>query len=429
MVRAPHVEISNMRLTGAGSRSKQPLEYSLLYTATLCLMAFGAVMVYSASSAESLISTGDSFFYLKRYLAFGLLGLLLLHFLSRHGVALARRATALLLFGALALSVVVMVPGIGVHINGAARWLSAGPIQFQPSELLKLALVLYAARLLAARPDAVRSLRTLVMPLFLVVGASCLLVLKEPDMGTAVVICLAITCLVIGAGTPLRYFLLVGGLVVALGLVLAVAEPYRQQRLTAFLNPWHDPSGIGFQIVQSMIAIGSGGFFGVGLGESVQKIFYLPEAHTDMILAIIGEEVGLVGVVGVGMLYGLIAYAGMRVARFASDRYSQLVAIGLTSLVVCQAGLNFLAVVGMAPLTGVPLPLISYGSSNLIVLLAAMGILLNAAAARDATVEKRRTSADDLDTASTDTSTGSNRGWGNGRPRNPSPRSGRPAAQ
>jgi cell division protein FtsW len=392
-------------------------------------MAVGAVMVYSASSAESLISTGDSFFYLERYLAFGLLGLLLLHFLSRHGMRLARRATAVLLFVSLALTVVVMVPGIGVQINGAARWLSAGPIQFQPSELLKLALVLYAARLLAARPDAVKSLRTLVMPLFLVVGASCLLVLKEPDMGTAVVICLAITCLVIGAGTPLRYFVLVGALVVGLGFVLAIAEPYRQQRLTAFLNPWQDPSGIGFQIVQSMIAIGSGGLFGVGLGESVQKIFYLPEAHTDMILAIIGEEVGLVGVVGVGMLYGLIAYAGTRVARFASDRYSQLVAIGLTSLVVCQAALNFLAVVGMAPLTGVSLPLISYGSSNLIVLLAAMGILLNAAAARGATVDKPRTSTDEPETAYTDSSPGSDSRWGNGRPRNTGPRSGRPATR
>jgi cell division protein FtsW len=360
--------------------AKPPLEYSLLYTATLCLLAAGAVMVYSASSAESLLTTGDSSYFLKRYLIFAALGLAALHFLSRHGLKLVKAATPLLLFGSLGLTVAVMLPGIGITVNGAQRWLGAGPVQFQPSELLKLSLVLYAAQLLAARPSRLKTLKTLSRPLLLVVGAACALLLKEPDMGTAIVVCLATAALLLAAGVPLRHLLTIAGALALLALVFAIAAPYRRARLMSFVHPWHDASGAGFQTVQSMIAIGSGGFFGVGLGESVQKIFYLPEAHTDMILAIIGEELGLIGITAVAALYGMIGYAGLRAAKLARDRYAKLLAVGVTSLILCQATLNFFAVMGLAPLTGVPLPFISYGNSNLIVLLAGMGLLLNVAA-------------------------------------------------
>jgi cell division protein FtsW len=360
---------------------KRPVEYSILYTATLCLLAGGAVMVYSASSAESLLSgPGDPAYYLKRYVMFGLAGLVLLHLASRHGLRVIRALTPLLLAGSFALNVAIMIPGIGVRVNGATRWIGAGFLQFQPSELLKVSVVLYCAQLLATRPESVRTVATMAKPLLLVVGAACALLMKQPDMGTTMVVCFAVGALLIAAGTPMRNLALIGGVLIFLATILAIAEPYRRERLFSFLDPFADAGDSGFQAVQALTAIGHGGFFGVGLGESVQKIFYLPEAHTDMILAVIGEELGLFGILGLVGLYGMIGYAGLRVAKLARDRYAKLLAAGITSLILCQATLNFFAVLGLMPLTGVPLPFISYGASNLVVLLGAMGLLLNVAA-------------------------------------------------
>ncbi len=360
---------------------KRPVEYSILYTATLCLLAGGAVMVYSASSAESLLSgPGDASYYLKRYVMFALLGMVVLQLASRHGLKVIRGLTPMLLISSFVLTVAVMLPGVGVTVNGATRWLGAGPLQFQPSELLKVALVLYAAQLLATRPQCTQSVGTLTKPLLLVVGAACALLMKQPDMGTTMVICFSIGALLVAAGVPMRNLALIGGVLLFLATVLAIAEPYRRERLFSFLDPFADAGDSGFQAVQALTAIGSGGFFGVGLGESVQKIFYLPEAHTDMILAIIGEELGLFGILGLISLYGMIGYAGLRTAKLAADRYAKLLAAGITSLILCQATLNFFAVLGMMPLTGVPLPFISYGASNLVVLMGAMGLLLNVAA-------------------------------------------------
>jgi cell division protein FtsW len=272
----------------------------------------------------------------------------------------------------------VLVPGFGVQANGARRWLGAGPLQIQPSELAKLALVLYSAGLIAAKPKRIRSLKG-VRPLLLVAAAMALLIVVEPDLGTAIVISLTLGALLVVSGVRMRHLgALFGGLFL-LVLLVALLEPYRRARLTAFLDPWADAHGTGFQSVQAMIAIGSGGPFGVGLGQSVQKLFYLPEAHTDMILAVIGEELGFVGISGVLFLYGMIAYAGLRAARMARDLYSKLLAAGITSVILIQATVNFFAVLGVLPLTGVPLPFISYGNSNLVVLLAGMGILINVA--------------------------------------------------
>jgi cell division protein FtsW len=360
---------------------KRPVEYSILYTATLCLLAGGAVMVYSASSAESLLSgPGDPSYYLKRYVMFGLAGLVLLHLASRHGLRVIRGLTPILLVTSFVLTAAVMLPGVGVTVNGATRWLGAGVLQFQPSELLKVSLVLYAAQLLAARPASVRTIAAMTKPLLLVVAAACALLMKQPDMGTTMVTCFAIGALLVAAGTPMRNIALIGGTLLFLATILAIAEPYRRERLFSFLDPFADAGDSGFQAVQALTAIGHGGFFGVGLGESVQKIFYLPEAHTDMILAVIGEELGMFGILGLLGLYGMIGYAGLRVAKLARDRYSKLLAAGITSLVLCQATLNFFAVLGLMPLTGVPLPFISYGASNLVVLMGAMGLLLNVAA-------------------------------------------------
>jgi cell division protein FtsW len=358
----------------------QPLEHRLLLTATFCLLAGGAVMVYSASSARTLLQgQGDGTTYLVKYLAYGAVGLAVMHLLSRHGLELIRRFTPIFLAIAFFLLVAVLIPGIGVNINGARRWLGAGPIQFQPSEIMKLALVLHAAATIAAKPRMTRELRLVAGPVLGPAVCALGLIMLQPDLGTAIVISATLGSIMLVAGVPVRQM----GLVLAAGaflvLVLAILEPYRRARLTSFLNPWADAGGAGFQAVQGQIAIGSGGFLGVGPGQSVQKIFYLPEAHTDFILAVIGEELGVAGVSCLLFLYGMIAYAGLRTAKAAKGVYAKLLAAGLTSLILCQALLNVYAVLGLAPLTGVPLPFISSGSTSLITLLAAMGVLLNIA--------------------------------------------------
>jgi cell division protein FtsW len=375
------------RTSTRSTPATRPLEYRILLTATLCLLATGAVMVYSASSARDLLAGhGDGSAFLTRYVIYGAMGLVLMHVLARGGLDAVRRATPLLVAIAFIGVLATFLPGIGVTINGARRWIGAGSLQFQPAELLKLALVLYAARLIAARPRRLRSLKGMCTPLLVVVAAACMLVAAQPDLGTALVIGLAVCALLVAGGVPLRHLALLAGIGFLLVAIFALIEPYRRARLTSFLNPWAHAGTSGFQSVQGQIALGSGGVLGVGLGQSVQKVFYLPEAHTDFILAVIGEELGLAGICGVLFLYGMIAYAGLRTAKAAAGNYAKLVATGVTALILCQATLNVFAVLGLAPLTGVPLPFISYGSSSLVVLLSAMGLLLNVAARRSAGV-------------------------------------------
>ncbi len=362
------------------STAQRPLEQRILLTATLCLLAYGAVMVYSASSATTLLQgQGDGSSDLIKFVAYGAVGLLLMRVLARDGVAKAQSITAPLLVVSFVLALAVHIPHVGVSVNGARRWLGPSEFQFQPSELLKLALVLYSAALLARRPQRVHDLRELANPLLLVVGAACLLVFTQPDLGTAMVIAFTVSAMLIAAGIPLRKLALIGGTVLGVVLLYALVRPYARARLTSFIDPWAHASSSGFQAVQGQIAIGSGGLFGVGPGQSVQKIFYLPEAPTDFILAVIAEELGVVGVCALLALYGLIAYAGLRAAKAARSLYSALIAVGMTALILSQALLNAFAVLGLAPLTGVPLPFVSYGSSSLIVMLAAMGLLLNVA--------------------------------------------------
>ena len=357
-----------------------PLEHSVLLTATLCLLAGGAVMVYSASSARTLLEgSGDGSAYLIKYLAYGAVGFVALQLASRMQLDAVRRLTPGLLGLAFVLLVLVKVPGIGVEVNGATRWIGAGPLQFQPSELMKLALVLYAVHLLASNPAMVRTLKGIASPLLLVVGAAVLLIASQPDLGTALVIGFTLIALLVAAGIPTSLLVRVGGGATLAVTLFALAEPYRRERLMTFLDPWAHAGDAGFQSVQGQIALGSGGLFGLGIGQSVQKIFYLPEAHTDFILAVIGEELGVAGICVLLFLYGLIAFAGLRAARKARGAYAQLLGAGLTSLILCQATLNVFTVLGLAPLTGVPLPFISSGSSSLLVLLTAMGLLLNVA--------------------------------------------------
>ena len=406
-------------------RLAPPLEHRILMTAALCLLAFGAVMVYSASSPSELLSaTGNGTGEFVRYLIFGAIGLAAMHVLERRGMSLLdRRLVNLLLLGSFGLLLLVLVPGLGRSINGARRWFAVGPIQFQPSELMKLALVLYVARYLAEHPAGrlgrrptrqpddssaarsseagcragrqlermpsggpargKRSFRQAVAPIAVVAGPACLLIVVEPDLGTALVVASTVIALLIAAGMPMRHVALLAGTGVLLVGLLVLARPYELARLTSFLHPWASTTqaGHGYQAVQGQIALGSGGMLGVGLGRSVQKLFYLPEAQTDFILAVVGEELGVLGIFGVVFLYGMIAYAGLRTARRAAGRYAKLLAAGLTSLILCQGTLNIFVVLGLAPLTGVPLPFISYAPTNLCVMLASIGLLLNIARA------------------------------------------------
>jgi cell division protein FtsW len=387
---------------GKGKRSKAravSTEYNLLLTATLCLLAFGAVMVFSASSTTQVLQNGglaDSAYYLQRTLVVGALGLVLMHFTARHGLLAIRKATPILLAASIFLLVVVL--GAGQSVNGATRWIGSGSFQIQPSELAKVALVLYAADLLAREPKRVRSIQGF-MPILLVTGAACLLVMLQPDMGTTMVIAFAIGATLIASGVAPKDL---GKIALGIGvcvLLLTLVEPYRMARLTSFLHPGGDTEGAGFQAAQAKIALGSGGLFGVGIGNGVQKAFYLPEAHTDMISAVIGEELGLVGILGVVGLFGMFGFAGLRIAQKAKDNYGKILVAGLTSMVLATAAINLFAVMGMAPLTGVPLPFISYGNSALLSCLFAVGLILNVARGGTATMARGR-GGEDRSTAS-----------------------------
>ncbi len=361
------------------ARAAVSTEYNMLLTATLCLLALGAVMVFSASSTTRILQNGglsDSAFYLKRTLIFGAVGLVVMHVVARLDLKLIRRLTPALL--AVALFLLVAVLGVGSNVNGASRWIGGGSLQIQPSELAKVALILYGADMLAREPKRSRSLQGF-MPFLLVVGGACLLIMLEPDMGTTMVIAFAAGATLIAAGARPRDL---GKIALAIGvaaLLMTVVEPYRMARLTGFLNPGSSAEGAGFQAAQAKIALGSGGIFGVGIGNGVQKAFYLPEAHTDMISAVIGEELGMVGIVGVVGLFGMLGYAGLKVAQKAKDNYGKLLVAGLTSLILVQAAINLFAVMGLAPLTGVPLPFVSYGNSSLMATLFAVGLILNVA--------------------------------------------------
>jgi len=360
-------------------RARVSPEYNMLLTATLCLLALGAVMVFSASSTTRVLQDGglsDSAFYLKRTLMFGVVGLIVMHLTARHGLKAVRDLTPAIL--GVAIFLLLAVLAVGSEINGATRWIGGGFMQIQPSELAKVALVLYGADLLARKPKRARSLEG-IMPFLLVAGASCMLIMLEPDMGTTMVIVFSVAATLVAAGVrPVdlgKIALVIGGL----ALLMAVIEPYRMARLTSFLNPSASAEGAGFQAAQAKIALGSGGLFGVGIGNGVQKAFYLPEAHTDMISAVIGEELGMVGIAGVVGLFGMFGYAGLKTAQKARDNYSKLLVAGLTSLVLVQATINLFAVMGLAPLTGVPLPFVSYGNSSLLATLFAVGLILNVA--------------------------------------------------
>ncbi len=355
---------------------KGQFEAQLLLLITLALVAFGLVMVFSATSGQATLGNSDASYYLRKQGLYALVGVVLL-VLARRIDYRKLRALAPGLIG-VSFLLLLAVLAVGPTINGAKRWLQFGPAVFQPSELAKLALLIWVAAYLSRHP-APRTLGELFKPIGLVVGVFCILLLAEPDLGTAITIAVMLGGILVVSGAPGRLLATAGGLVVALVMMAAWFEPYRRARLLTFLNPWDDAQGAGYQTVQALLGMGSGGIFGVGLGQSVLKMFYLPEAHTDMIFAIVGEELGLVGTTALIAAYAAFAYAGFRVALACKDPFGKRLAAGITTLICGQALINVAAVMGAAPLTGITLPFVSYGGSSLVIGLGGVGILLNIA--------------------------------------------------
>jgi cell division protein FtsW len=360
-------------------RRDLPGEGQLLLLITLGLTAMGQVMVYSASSPVAMTTKrygNDPLYFVKNGVVFTIAGVLLMLLVMRMPVALFKSLAPLALMASLVLLVAVMVPGVGATINGARRWIAVGPITVQPSELAKLALLGTVAALLAARKTAPRTFGALMKPIGLLTGVVCALVLAEPDLGSALAIALMVGAMLVVAGVPGRLFAAIAGIALSLGAIAIWLEPYRRDRMLAFLHPEAHASDGSYQVLQGIIGFASGGAGGVGLGESIQKVYYVPEAHTDMIYAIIGEELGLAGALVIVAGFAAFAWAGFTIALRARDRFSQLVAVGTTALIAGQAAINLGAVTGILPLTGIPLPLVSYGSSSKVSTLVLVGVVL-----------------------------------------------------
>lgn len=361
---------------GSGPRKGASVDGVLLATVVI-LAVLGLVMVFSASAVVASNRFQDSSYFLKRQMAWLTLGFLLMYAASRVDYMLWRRLAWPLLGLTLVLLVLVLVPSIGVMAKGARRWLKLGPISMQPAELAKLVVVLYMAAYVTRKEGKLNAFWSGIMPPLLVVGLIGVLILRQPDLGTVVIIGLIAYLLLFLGGARLSHLLSL--LLVALPAAAAViwTSEYRRQRLMTFLAPWQDPLDAGFQVTQSFLAFGSGGAFGVGLGEGKQKLYFLPEAHTDFVLALVGEELGLVGSAGVVLLFAVLVLRGFRVAGRARNPFGRHLAHGVTLLIGLQALLNAGVVTGLLPTKGMTLPLVSYGGSSLVATMVGVGILLS----------------------------------------------------
>ena len=355
-----------------------------LFWSVMSLLLFGIVMVFSASMTTGLYAYGDAFYFFRKHLLGVALGLITGVITSFFPLSWLRERSRFLLLAILVLLVLVFVPGVGRQGAGVNRWINLGVFSLQPSEFAKLVIVLYMADALATHQDRVEDFWRGVVPFFILVGIACLLVLIEPNLGTALfLLLLTFVMLFLGGGKVLHLFLVwIILMPTGLFLILARGKEYWKDRFVAFLDPWKDPLGKGFHILQSLIALGSGGLWGRGLGESRQKFFFLPDRHTDFIYAIVGEEFGLLGTLSLVALLIIILWRGWRIALRAEDEFRCLVAMGIVAMIVLQAFVNMGAVLRLFPITGITFPLVSYGNSSLIVLLASIGILFNIARGR-----------------------------------------------
>ena len=349
----------------------------VLLGAILALLGIGFIMVYSSSAVRGFIQFDDPYHYLKMEIMWATMGLVAMFLSMRIDLHWLRKFAKPALFVAIALLIAVKIPGIGRKVNGADRWIGLGPMSIQPSEVIKLSMILIMSHILALNPHMIVSFRKGVLPILTLLGLIAGLIMLQPDLGTTLVVAGTTFFMLIAAGARVSHILALAG--TGLGLVVAAiaAAPYRMQRIFAFLDPWADPLGNGYQTIQALLALGPGGLFGLGLGQSRQKFLYLPENHTDFIFAMIGEELGFIGATLIILLFFLFAWRGFRVAMRAPDAFAGFMAVGLTAMVSIQAMINMGVVSGVLPVTGITLPFISYGGTSLVFTMIGVGLLLN----------------------------------------------------
>ncbi len=358
------------------ARRKQSPDF-VIFAVAMTILAIGMVMVYSASSIKSEMQFKDALYFLKRQAGWAVVGLIGMLFLMNFDYWHLRRYAIPIVVFSFFLLAIVLVPGIGREINGARRWVGFGSYAIQPSEMAKLTLVIYLAHFLTRGAGRVQDFWRGVIPVLAILGAAGLLIMGEPDLGTAVALAGTVFLMLFVSGArPAHLVGLALSALPVLGAAIFSAD-YRRRRFFAFLNPWADPSDTGYHIIQALYALGSGGLFGVGLGRSRQKLFYLPEAHTDFIFAIIAEELGFIGAAVILLLFFVLIWRGYKVAISAPDAFASVLAAGLTTMIALQLIINIGVVTASLPITGIPLPFISSGGSSLVFTMMGVGILLN----------------------------------------------------
>ena len=353
-----------------------------IFVTTVILICIGIVMIYSASSIYALERYKDSMYFLKRHLALVFIGAVFTFFIMGIDYRILRKYAKPALLSSFVLLILVLIPGISREVAGARRWFRFAMFSFQPSELMNLVLIVYVADFISRKKNAIKDFWGGFLPVMCVLGLAVLLILAQPDLGTAVSLAAVIVVMLFVAGTRLSHL---AGVVIAsipFLYILIFSVPYRRMRIMAFLNPWLDPKGSGFQIIQSNVALGSGGIFGIGLGHSKQKLFYLPAGHTDFIFSIIGEELGLLGTLVICFLFINLLIQGVKISRHAPDIFGHLLSLGIILLISIKAIINIGVSSGFFPTKGLPLPFISYGGSSLVFNMVGVALLLNVAKSR-----------------------------------------------
>ncbi|MEJ6950936.1 stage V sporulation protein E [Natronospora cellulosivora (SeqCode)] len=356
--------------------SKQAPDY-IVFFIVITLLALGLIMILSASSIRALTLYGDSFYLFRNQLIWAVVGIAAMIFFMNVDYHIYKKYSKMILIITLILLILVLIPGIGIVAGGSRRWLGIGAFRIQPSELAKLGMVIYLARYFSRKSDNIDSFFNGVLPPLIILGIIFLLILLEPDLGTAVTIAGTFFLMLFTAGAKFShlFFLVLSGIPMIIYFIFS--EDYRRDRLLSFLDPWADPLDTGYHIIQSLLALGSGGIFGVGLGQSKQKFLYLPEPGTDFIFAVLGEELGVLGTLFVLALFFLFFWRGLKIASSVPDIFGSMLAVGISSMVVIQALINIGVVTSSMPITGITLPFISYGGTSLVIMLSAVGILLN----------------------------------------------------
>ncbi|HWO77862.1 MAG TPA: stage V sporulation protein E [Bacillus sp. (in: firmicutes)] len=349
----------------------------LLILVTLSLLAVGLIMVYSASAVWAEYKFNDSFFFAKRQLLFAGVGVVAMFFIMNIDYWNWRSWAKILVIVCFVLLIAVLIPGVGMERNGSRSWIGVGAFSIQPSEFMKFAMIVFLAKFLTDRQRYITTVKQGLVPSLGLVFLAFALIMLQPDLGTGTVMVGTCVVMIFIAGARIRHFIFLGLMGLAGFVALIASAPYRIQRITSFLDPWSDPQNSGFQIIQSLYAIGPGGLFGLGLGQSRQKFFYLPEPQTDFIFAIISEELGFIGGSFVILLFALLLWRGMRIALGAPDLYGSFLAVGIIAMIAIQVMINIGVVTGLMPVTGITLPFLSYGGSSLTLMLMAVGVLLN----------------------------------------------------